>query len=118
MTTNVIKGFITVLGAEIVAVLAGETDDVYLLEHAFFLAPVQGENGKPAPPLAPLSHFGSGNVNDGINFTLQRQHVLAVHDLHEKVIEIYEQIINPHKLQVADTSAIVSLDAARSNKKK
>lgn len=115
--TKEIKGFITILGAEIIAVLGGESDDVYMLEHAFFLAPIQGEDGKAAPPLAPLSHFGSGNVNEGIDFPLQKQHVLAVHDLHEKVIEIYENIINPHKIQVADTSAIVSLDAARNTKK-
>ena len=114
-----VKAFVTILGSAVIGTVVDQTELYYKLENAFTLnvnAIDENDHSKGIiPGFGPLALFNKGVMKDGLNFNLQRAHVFAEYDPSEELAELYNKIIG--RIQLADASTLVSLDAARNKKK-
>lgn len=116
------KAFLTVLGMEIVADVVGETDTYYEVEKALGIAITKDAQHRITNiDFGPITGIARSADAEGVNFKLQKSHVLMAHTPIDDVINGHTRVTNPSKIQMAsaDTLANVSaiIDAADKFKK-
>lgn len=101
--TSHVTGFKLTNGAELVAKVVSESDTTLSLEDAYFLHPVQKQDGTFDVQFAPVTMLGkpSNKNHMGFDFEIPRISVLFKYDLNPGIVETYLKAISPIDLSFA-----------------
>jgi|SRR6185312_11468297 len=108
--TNEKKAFLTVLGMEIVANVVEEFDTYYKLEKALGIAISKDANGRITNiGFGPITGTARGVDADGVDFNLQKAHVVLAHTPNDDVINAHTQVTS--KIQIATAGSVPAASA-------
>ncbi len=106
--TNSVKGYKLTNNLDLIAKEIDVTADSYKLGDAFFLRPVQHEDGTLNIEFIPLTLLGSqdGKMHMGFDVDMPRLSVLFSYDLNPSIVERYMGYVSPIDLSMAPSARL------------
>lgn len=106
-----IKAYLTTLGATILAVQVGETDEYYSLKNALFLNQTNDGKGNVTVGFNPITIFESADFTKGMNCNLNKTAVMLVHGIRDDLAKNYSQAVSI--ITIENASSLVGLTGGK-----